>query len=186
MKSIKEEEWRDIEGFEGRYKVSSFGNVLSLNYNKTKSSKVLAPFRNRGKYLQVSLDGKKYSIHRLVAKTFIPNPNNYPYINHKDENGLNNNVENLEWCTAKYNINFGTCKDRIGLSNQDNSVKGVSQYSLDGTFIRSFKSRSEASRITGVGVMGISMCCQGGHYQNGKWINIKQSGGFIWKDTESQ
>lgn len=181
MKSIKEE-WKNIEGFQSRYKISSFGNVLSVNYNKTGIPKTLKPFTNKGKYYQVVLDGKKYSVHRLVAEAFIPNPDNLPYINHKDEDGLNNNVTNLEWCTAKYNINYGTCPNRIGESNQNSNTKEVYQYDLDGNFIRKFKSRSEASRITGIGIMGISMCCQGGHYQNGKWINITQSGGFIWRN----
>lgn len=181
MKSIREE-WRDIIGFENTYRVSSIGRVLSVNYNKTGSSKVLTPFKVKGRYLQVTLKGKRYSVHRLVAKAFIPNPNNLPYINHKDENGLNNSVDNLEWCTAKYNSNYGTCPRRIGASNQNSNTKKVYQYDLKGNLIREFKSRSEASRATGVGLMGISMCCQGGHYQNGKWIKINQSGGFIWKN----
>lgn len=181
MKSIREE-WRDIESFQGRYKVSSFGNILSTNYNKTGLPKILKPFTNKGKYYQVTLEGKRYSVHRLVAQAFLPNPNNLPYINHKDENGLNNHIDNLEWCTAKYNTNYGTCPTRIGIANQNSNTKGVIQYDLNGNLISKFKSRMEASRATGVSIMGISLCCQGGHYQNGKWINIHKSGGFIWRN----
>lgn len=181
VKSIKEE-WKDAIGFGGLYKVSSFGIVLSVNYNKTGENKLLVPFKNKGKYLQVNLKGKKYSVHRLVAEAFIPNPNNYPYINHKDEDGLNNHIENLEWCTPKYNTNYGSCKNKIGKANIESNTKGVQQFDLEGNLLNTFKSRSEASRCTGIGIMGISMCCQGGHYQDGKWININQSGGYVWKN----
>ncbi len=180
-KSIREK-WKVIAWVSDNYQISSFGNILSLNYNKTGKSKLLKPFKSKCKYLQVTLEGKRYSVHRLVAEAFIPNPDNLPYINHKDENGLNNHVDNLEWCTAKYNTNYGTCKRRIGEANQNSNTKEVSQYDLEGNFIRRYKSRAEASRITGVGIMGISMCCQGGHYQDGKWININQSGGYRWKN----
>ena len=71
---------------------------------------------SRTKYKRVNLCingvGHKKTIHRLVAEAFIPNPNNYPCINHKDENKENNNANNLEWCTYKYNSNYGTCRER--------------------------------------------------------------------------
>ena len=104
-----QEIWKDIKDYEGRYQVSNLGNVKSLKTNKllycSKSG------RTR-KYLRVGLHKNKtrkmFSVHELVAKTFIPNPNNYPCINHKDENPSNNCVTNLCWCTYKENINYGT------------------------------------------------------------------------------
>ena len=102
-----EEIWKDIEGYEGFYKISSFGNVLSLNYANHGYPKKLVPKVNNHGRLWVELVkcGKKkpFLIHRLVGMAFIPNPDNLPQINHKDENPKNNCVENLEWCDQRYN-----------------------------------------------------------------------------------
>lgn len=106
------EEWKDIPDYEGKYQVSNMGRVKSLNYARRKQVKVLRPGieKTRG-YLSVTLlkDGKQKTkpVHRLVAIAFIPNPNDLPQVNHKDENKLNNCVDNLEWCNAKYNCNYG-------------------------------------------------------------------------------
>ena len=109
--------WKDIPGYEGLYEVSNTGRVRSLNYNGTGKTKVMKLSTNKLGYKKVGLckDGKRkvYFIHRLVALAFIPNPNNYPIINHKDENPSNNAVWNLEWCTQKYNINYGNCRKKI-------------------------------------------------------------------------
>lgn len=110
------EVWKDIIGFEGMYQISNFGRVKSLpkytysrGYPQLRKEKVLKPCytgKNRC-YATVRLnDGKGYKIHRLVAQAFIPNPNNLPMVNHKDENTFNNNVDNLEWCTNKYNVKY--------------------------------------------------------------------------------
>ena len=101
------EEWRDIKGYEGLYQISNKGRVKSLNYKRTGKEKIRKPGKRRG-YFFITLykkgeKPKSFDIHRLVAEHFLPNPDNLPVVNHKDENKLNNNVENLEWCTFAYN-----------------------------------------------------------------------------------
>ena len=106
-----EEIWKDIKGYEGLYQVSNLGRVKSLKNSSGKSRERIKTLRvsNRGYYL-VNLCKNRYyetkSVHRLVAEAFIPNPENLPVINHKDENQLNNNFDNLEWCSQKYNLNY--------------------------------------------------------------------------------
>lgn len=108
--------WKDVKGYEGLYQVSNTGRVRSLNYMKTSKVQVLKPQRQTQGYLFVRLrkEGKIRTIyiHRLVAEAFIPNPNNYPEVNHIDENKQNNIVSNLEWCTREYNQNYGTINKR--------------------------------------------------------------------------
>ena len=113
------EEWKNIIGYEGLYEVSNTGQVRSLDrYVKYSNGrihlhkgKVLSPVKDKYGYLVVCLycneKQKIIKIHRLVAQAFIPNPNNLPEVNHKDEDKTNNSVDNLEWCTAKYNSNYG-------------------------------------------------------------------------------
>lgn len=114
------ETWKPIKNYEGLYEVSNKGQVRSLNYKRTGEIKILKLRVNKYGYLQVHLskNGKHYakSIHRLVAQTFIPNPNNYSQVNHKDEKRDNNNVENLEWCNCKYNNNYGNRNKKISES----------------------------------------------------------------------
>ena len=109
------EVWKDINGYVGEYQVSNLGRVKSLpkymypnGYPQLRKEKLLKPsctgkYRN---YLAVCLRGKQYRVHRLVAEAFIPNPNNYPMVNHIDKNTLNNQVDNLEWCTNQYNVKY--------------------------------------------------------------------------------
>lgn len=109
--------FKDIEGYEGLYQISNYGNVKSLKYNK---EKILKPIKHSCGYLKVDLCKERkiqtLYIHRLVAKAFIDNPNNYEEVNHKDEDKTNNKVENLEFCDAKYNSNYGTHTERSALS----------------------------------------------------------------------
>ena len=122
-----EEIWKDIViekngvsyDFSGKYQVSNMGRVKSLidNHGKYREH-ILKPRLNKeNKYLQVRLfkgsKGKEFTVHRLVANAFIPNPNNLPIVNHKDENPSNNCVDNLEWCTNEYNLNYGTSRERL-------------------------------------------------------------------------
>ena len=115
------EEWRPVVGYEGLYEVSSYGRVRSLDRyderNCFREGRILKLYTSRVGYLrvQLSLNSKKkmYLVHRLVAEAFIPNPDNLPEVNHLDEDKTNNRVENLEFCDRKYNINFGTRKDKV-------------------------------------------------------------------------
>lgn len=125
------EEWRAVSGYEDIYEVSNLGNVRSLDrYVRSKhdgcvafiKGKSLTAIKNKGGYLRVNLcdsNGRKAKfIHRLVCLAFIPNPDNLPEINHKDENTFNNCVDNLEWCTSKYNSNYGHHRERVSESNK--------------------------------------------------------------------
>ena len=121
--------WKDIKGYEGLYQVSNLGEIRSKHKGKWMKLKC-SPVNKR--YRKVILcDNEKREVklvHRLVAEAFIPNTNSLPYVNHKDENPSNNMAVNLEWCTQKYNMNYGTVKERVG-----NASKGRkrSQYSID-------------------------------------------------------
>lgn len=160
--------WKDVEGYENLYQVSNDGLVRTSHKGLWE---ILSAGKTKHGYYNVLLhkDGKRKNerVHRLVAKAFIPNPNNYPYINHKDENPSNNHVDNLEWCTAEYNINYGTCKERIGDSNS----KPILKYDLEGNFICEYKSMSEAERIEGINHATISISCSG---------RVSYQCGYIW------
>lgn len=179
---MEKEIWRDIKGYEGLYQVSNLGRVKSLDrtdfnghHRKERTLKIL---RNTKGYLQISLfknrTHKRYLIHRLVADAFIQNKNNLPCVNHKDENPLNNCIDNLEWCTYKYNSNYGTINRKRGESHS----KPVIQYTLDGQFVKEYPSAREAERQTGIKFTQISACCNGKYeYSGGKKGNEK----YVWK-----
>lgn len=160
--------WRDIKGYENLYKVSNLGNIISL-----KTNKILKPNKGSNGYLLVHLynngiRSKHLLIHRLVAEAFLPNPNNYPQVNHKDENVSNNNVNNLEWCDSKYNNNYGTRNKRVSKAKS----KSVSKYDLTGNYIATYKSLTEAANLNNLFKGYISNVALG---------KQKTAGGFIWK-----
>ena len=127
--------WKDIKGYEGFYQISNKGNVKSLRRDRERILK--SEIGKRGyPYVVFSVGGKRktFKIHRLVAENFVPNPNNFPQVNHKDENKTNNSVENLEWCTSEYNCNYGTRNSRLSspvicieLNKTYNSIKEASK-----------------------------------------------------------
>lgn len=108
---IKEEVWKDVLGYEGLYLISNRGRVKSFYQGNIKA------YNFNGNYYDVTLfkngKGKHFLVHRLVAIAFIPNPNNLPQVNHKDEDKLKNHVDNLEWCDFHYNITYGTRLQRM-------------------------------------------------------------------------
>ena len=186
-----QEIWKDVKGYEGMYQVSNKGNVKSLDrvviskngVSKNLKGKMLAHKKHKGGYLQVVLcqDINRY-IHRLVAETFIPNIENLHEINHKDENKKNNNVENLEWCTRKYNVNYGTGTQRmVEKMNYSETTKAmikanrkpVLQFDKNDNFIKRWDSINDAERYINNNLTGnISKCLNG---------EIKYAFGYKWK-----
>lgn len=186
------EVWKDIAGYEGYYQVSNLGKVRSLDreveyptYTRYFYGKVLKPHKKRNGYLELTLrQQKKHTqalVHRLVAIAFIPNPNNLPCVNHKDENKENNCVENLEWCTEAYNNHYGIGNRNRCVNSRNGAIKKqakpVLQFSLDGEFIAEYFSAMEAARQNQCRQGGISECC------NGKQ---KTAYGYIWRYKEAE
>ena len=168
-----EEIWRYIPGYEGQYMASTLGRIKSV---KKFPEVILRPgLSGINGYLHVRLDGKNKSVHRLVAETFIPNPHNKPQINHKNEIKTNNRVDNLEWATAKENINFGTSLSKRAKTQRETGCqlnnKGTSKAVLCLTTGMKFPSIREACRIYDLDASAVSKCCKGkvAHTKNLKW-----------------
>ena len=184
---LNDEIWKNIDGYEGLYKISNIGNVKSLSKFIINSPNGVSGFQTEERILLPQVDKKGYlyyqlykenkrkcfKAHRLVAIHFIPNPENLPQINHKDEVKTNNTVENLEWCTNSYNHWYGTVRKRIGDKNTNHPSKStpINQFSLDGYLIKTYPSMQEAQR-QGFQQSGISRCCD---------KKQKQHKGFIWR-----
>lgn len=158
--------WKDIANYEGLYQISNLGRVKSLNYRKTKKSKVMKTKIDRNGYETISLCKKNkiktFLVNQLVAKAFIPNPNNYKETNHKDEDKLNNCVENLEWCTRSYNINYGKRNEKCSMKLKQIKfkIKKVYQYDLQGNLIKVWDSVTNISNYYKISKSHISNVCR--------------------------
>ena len=181
-------EWRSVKGYDGRYLVSNTGFI----YSKI-SNKVLKPNKMNNGYLSVELfkDGKskRLLIHRIVAEAFIDNPESLPIVNHKDEDKTNNSVDNLEWCTQKYNANYGNAlekkkrnrtvsdavKNSLLLGSKSRQIP-LLQFTKSGEFLKRFNSAVEAGRLLKINASHIGENC--------KKIR-KSAGGFCWQYERS-
>lgn len=175
--------WKDIGGYDGLYQISNLGNVKSLYFHSTRNPSLLRQENMRYGYKRVTLskDGetKRFSVHRLVALAFIPNPDNYPCINHKDENPSNNRSENLEWCTVQYNTNYGSGMRKMvetrNLNNGRYRELPIEQISSDGESLNCYRSLHEAARATGICLSSICFALRG---------RYKTAGGYLWRYTK--
>lgn len=172
---MEKEVWKPVVGYETSDEISNMGRMRIINYRNTGKYKLRKFTINKG-YFTVGLTKnsitKLYQVHRLVAEVFIPNPQNLPCVNHKDENKLNNSVENLEWCDVKYNNAYGTRNKRIGQKNKNGKLsKTVLQYDLEGNFIKEWPSARECGR-NGFNQSSVASCCRG---------ELKTHKGYIWK-----
>ena len=181
----------DGEVYEGLYKVSNLGRILSLNYNNTGKAKLMNPYEDTGGYLQVELrkngEYKTCLVHRLVAETFLDNPENKPCVNHKiegdegkkinmiifNEDGtIDKEKSTIEWTTYEENNNYATRNERIAkaMTNGKQS-KPVLQFTLDDEFVREWPSASECGR-NGFHFGAVAACCRGEkpQYKGFKWM----------------
>lgn len=179
VKCLDNEEWRPVVGYEGLYEISNLGRVKSLHRRtpfivRTKTNthgRIIANLHHKGEV-------HSFGVHVLIAKAFIPNPDNLPEVNHKDENPANNIVENLEWCTHEYNMHYGTLYKRLSSTLQNNSSmsRPVVQYDLEGKFVRVWPSIREVKRsLNEKGWKTICDVCKG---------KAHSAMGFQWRYVE--
>ena len=198
---MKGEIWKDIEGYEGKYQVSNYGRVKSLERTvrcdrgyRIIPERIRKARKNNYGYLQLNLykDGKikSYKIHRLVAQAFLENSDNLPEVNHIDENKQNNYVENLEWCSKSYNMTYNGRAKKVGkklrgrkqseehikkvaekMTNNPKLSKPVIGINKISGLIVGFPSTHEAERQTGI-YHGNFIACLKGKY--------KSAGGYVW------
>lgn len=152
--------FKPIPGYRDRFYVNNKGEILSDSaYSaNNKGRRILKQSDNNG-YKTVTINGKTNYVHRLVALTFIPNPNNYPCINHKDENKSNNNVENLEWCTHEYNMNYNC----LGMRRAEDNSKHIKVTDIHTNTFTIYRNKNHCSAQLGFAVATIT-----------KYINNKQ------------
>lgn len=181
---MENEVWKDIQGYKGLYQVSNLGRVKSLNYHRTGKEKILKPAKNTTNYFFVCLckerKQKCFLVHRLVAQAFIPNNENKPQINHLDEDKTNNIVSNLQWVTAKENINYGTHNERMAktLKSRKRSQETIEKMSIPivqltktGDYIATYQGARHIGRDLGFHQSNITQCCKG---------KLKTANGYKW------
>ena len=174
IESLENEVWKDIPSLKGRYQASNMGRIKRIASGKIREH-ILKQFRV-GEYMSVgpSVNNVRVQrrVHRLVAMAFIPNPNNLPEVNHKNEDKTDNKVENLDYCDRAYNCNYGTRNKKIAEKLKNNhgnkSVIGINK--ITGLTLE-FDSAREAERVLGINNGNIIGCCKG---------KKKSAGGFQW------
>lgn len=175
---MKEIIWKPIKGFEGLYEVSNTGLIKSLNCYNYKEPRIMHTSLRKDGYLSVGLSKNNKTttrtVHRIVAETFLPNPNNLEMINHKDEDKSNNNVDNLEWCTVSYNNKYSIKRHPERFVLRKNREKRdyykvktkyfnvhINQFSKDGEFIKQWFNFAELKHIKNYNNTSIKECCEG-------------------------
>lgn len=157
--------FKEINGTNGRYFVSNYGRVKSLYRGK---ERIVPQYKHAGGYwfITMSINSKTVTrdVHRLVAEHFVPNPQNFAQVNHKDENKDNSKADNLEWCTPKYNANYGDRNKKIS--------KEVVQYTTRGEQIKTFRSVKDAAKAVNGSMGNISWCCK---------RHWKTAYGYVWR-----
>ena len=165
--------WKDIVGYEGIYQINTKGEVrkiLKHGYKRMKDR----PQRNGYRKIGLTKNGKQttYQVHRLVALCFLPNSQGFPCVNHLDEDKTNNCVDNLEWCSHKYNVNYGTRISRMAETQKTaQKCKPVIGINVTNGLIIEYQSTKEAGRQTGISQGNICSCCHG---------RLKTAGGYKW------
>lgn len=201
---VLEEEWRPVVGWEGKYWVSNYGQIRG---RKGVLKERIGIRGHRAVSLERGRKGKDrisvyLLVHRAVAQAFIPNPNNLPIVNHIDEDPNNNRVDNLEWCTHKYNVNYGSCKEKMSIKIKEawamsspvrrrereeisrrngarTTSKPVIQLTKEGEFVKEYPNIKAAARATGTNCSHIGEAARGG----GRY---KTAGGYKWKLKEGE
>jgi hypothetical protein len=178
VENLEGEIWKEVAGYEGLYAVSNKGRLLCHNYHSTNTDGIIKPYMNENGYCRYTLcknnKTRRFYAHRLVANAFIENPFDYPCINHKDENPYNNDAENLEWCTYKYNNNYGNHNKNISgkMRNRPEMSRRVAQFTMDGVLVSIYQSSQEAQRNGVFWATGIRNCAEG---------KYKQHKGYVFK-----
>lgn len=181
------EMWVDIEGYENKYQISNYGRVKSLYFINGRTKKYREKILSFGynlqgyRFVRLSKNGKSSKnlyIHKLVARHFLQNPNNYIVVNHINGIKIDNRVENLEWCTQKHNIQQSfkngqqkpTWEGKTGIENPNS--KKVRQYDLEDNFIKQWDCLRDVQRELKIFAISISRCCKG---------NQETAGGYKWR-----